>query len=158
MHSWKLLLTALGTGAFLGTVGGTTLNPVLKPPPEQPWRQGLGPQHAPVATYEIVDAAPQDLTPQGLTYGAARAFPQDRFGGARGMANYRYDDPPAQPDDGWRYAALSEDEPVRPAEAAPVAVEAPAAEAAEAALDAARDAQDQEAEPVAAVAAAIPVS
>lgn len=151
MHSWKLLLTALGTGAFLGTLGGTAWTPEMKPAPEQPWRQGFGPQEAPAPLYEIAEAPPQDLAPQGWTYGAARAFPEERMSGARRAIAFRYDDGvgQTQPDEQWSYAATAEDEAVRPAEAAPVADEVPALEAAEAARDAALDAQDQGVEPVA---------
>lgn len=136
MHGWKLMLTALGTGALLGTIGGTTISPALKPPPEQPWRQGNGPQHAPTATYEIVEAGPQDLSPQGWTYGARRAFSEDRRPAARRSAAYRFEDeiPPQE--------AAAEDVPIRPGLAAPAATEIPPLEAAEAARDAARDAAE----------------
>lgn len=150
MHSWKLLLTALGTGAFLGTLGGTAWTPELKPPPDQPWRHSLSAQEVPIALYEIAEAPPRDLSPQGWTYGAARAFPQEMSAASRALG-YRYDASVRQPEpeEQWNYAAISEDEAVRPAEAAPVPDEAPAIEAAEAARDAARDAQDQGLEPVA---------
>ena len=148
MHGWKLMLTALGTGALLGTIGGTAFTPTLKPAPEQPWRQGLGPQETPTATYEIVEAAPQDLAPQGWTYGAARAFPDEELSGARRWIGYRFEDDVLPDDEPWSYAPDQEDEPVRPAEAVPVALEIPAVEAAEAARDAARDAVDEGLQPV----------
>lgn len=143
MHSWKLMLTALGTAALLGTIGGTTMSPTMKPAPEQPWRQGLGPQETPVQTYDIVDAAPQDLSPQGWTYGASRAFPRDDLRPAARQLAYRMDDQDLPSDENWSYADAPEEEAVRPAEAAPVALEVPVIEAAEAARDAAQAAQDQ---------------
>lgn len=149
MHGWKLMLTALGTGALLGTIGGTAFTPTLKPAPEQPWRQGLGPGETPTATYEIVEATPQDLSPQGWTYGAARAFPDEEIS-ARRSIGYRFEDDFLPADEPWSYAPDTEEEPVRPAEAVPVALEIPAVEAAEAARDAARDAVDQGFKPVAA--------
>ena len=154
MHGWKLMLTALGTGALLGTIGGTAFTPTLKPPPEQSWRQGLGPD-TPTATYDIVEAAPQDLSPQGWTYGAARAFPDEEFGTARRSIGFRFEDEIASIDEPWTYAPDLEDEPVRPAEAVPIAVEIPAVEAAEAARDAAQDAADQGLRPVTAEPSAI---
>lgn len=156
MHSWKLMLTALGTAAFLGTVGGTTFapNPTMKPPPDQPWRQGLGPDEAPTPAYDIVEAGPQDLSPQGLTYGAARAFPQDDVRPSARQLAYRIDDPTLPEDADWSYSADPEEEAVRPSEAAPVAVEVPVIEAAEAARDAARAAQDQGVVPAVAMAGA----
>lgn len=143
MHGWKLLLTALGTGALLGTIGGTAFTPTLKSPPEQPWRQGLGPQETPTATYDIVEASPRDLSPRGWTYGASRAFPDEELYGARRSIGYHFDDETLPADEPWSYAPDFEDEPVRPAEAVPIALEIPAVEAAEAARDAARDAVEQ---------------
>jgi len=154
MHGWKLMLTALGTGALLGTIGGTAFTPTLKPPPEQPWRQGLGPD-APTATYDIVEAAPQDLSPQGWTYGAARSFPEEDFAGTRRAVGFRFEEDVPFADEPWTYAPDLEDEPVRPAEAVPIAVEVPALEAAEAARDAAQDAADEGLRPVAADPSAI---
>lgn len=137
------MLTALGIAAVLGTIGGTTMSPTMKPPPEQPWRQSLGPQETPVQTYDIVDAAPQDLSPQGWTYGAARAFPEDHLRPAARQLAFRMEDPtlPSE-DENWSYADAPEEEAVRPGEAAPVTFEAPVIEAAEAARDAAQAAQD----------------
>lgn len=151
MHSWKLMLTALGTGALLGTIGGTTLSPTLKPPPDQPWRQGLGPQETPRADYAIVEAQPQDLSAQGWTYGAGRAFPSEATSrNASRAMGYRYDDAPqpARAEEQWSYAAMSDDAPMAsPGHTAPVAVEVPASdndaiEAAAAARDAAQDAAE----------------
>lgn len=150
MYGSKILLTALGAGALLGTIGGAAFTPRLKPPPEQPWRQSLAPKESPVATYDIVEAPPQDLAPMGWTYGAARVFPQDPVlsdgyseRGARRAIAYRYDDAPLEGADSWNYAAVVEDEAVRASEADPASAPVPAVEAAEAATDAARDAQDQ---------------
>lgn len=156
MYGWKLLATALGTGAFLGTIGGTAYTPTLKPAPEATWRQGLAAHDAPAsydpAIEDIVAAPPQDLAPQGWTYGMARAFPDDSARGARRAIAFRWDDGAAVHDEDWSYAAREEDEAVRPGEAAPVIdpvlVEVPTLAAAEAAADAARDAQDQGLEPV----------
>ena len=158
MHGWKLMLTALGTGAFLGTIGGTTLSPTLKPPPEQPWRQGLGPQGAPVADYTIAEAPPQDLSPQGWTYGAGRAFPEDTSRGARRAIGYRWADAPQpEAEEAWSYASMSDDAPGASPGRGSVDIEAPepdadtdALEAAEAAHAAAQDAADQSLQPAAA--------
>lgn len=144
MAIWKLMLATLGSGALFGTIGGTAIHPTLKPPPEQPWRQGLGPQ-VPITALAVVDTGPEDLSPQGFTYGAAHAFPGESARPTARRLGFRYDDQALQPaaDDGWNYAASNEDEPVRASEAAPVADEMPAVEAAEAARDAAQDAADQ---------------
>ena len=144
------MLTALGSGTLFGTIGGTAIDPTLKPAPEQPWRQGLGPQNLPSANLAMAEAPPQDLSPQGWTYGAARAFPRDIDRPSARQVGYRWNDQAlnaaadAGNDGGWNYAAAPEDEPVRASEAAPVAVDVPAAEAAR---DAALDATEQGIDP-----------
>jgi hypothetical protein len=148
MHVWKLMIMALGSGALAGTIGGTTLHPTLKPAPEQSWRQGLGARELSSANSAVIAAPPQDLSPQGWTYGAAQAFPLEVARPAARRLGYRWDDQPPQPlaDDG-DYAAAADENPLRPEEASPSPVDVPAVEAAEAARDAALDATAQGLDP-----------
>jgi hypothetical protein len=59
----KLALGVVAGGLGLGTILGAAANPVMKQPPEQPWRDALLAPVVAEADYVIIEAGPEDLSP-----------------------------------------------------------------------------------------------
>lgn len=63
MISTNTALAIVAGGTVLGALAGVAVNPVMKPPPEQPWKERLQKEYVPTPSYRFVEAAPEDLSP-----------------------------------------------------------------------------------------------
>ncbi len=107
----KAAFAVVAGGVALGTMLGAAANPVMKQPPEQPWRGGL---QAPVSAdpgYRImIEAPPEDLSPYQDSYAPTWAREE--------LTDWEPDYP------AWTYSDIVDEDYAEPSEAQQAASDA----------------------------------